>query len=294
LQTNAIPESEFDTLLSLARNREDFEQALARLNQDQRISPFLDLLDNNKIFATIPLENIQPIVSSLLENADLFPPGICGPLSLDTHMRIHRIIRGLLKKLPHTESRFSVLQNAIAKASKSIYISVYELQEQSREHTEEADTFLPMEFRDLTTTQLDSLCKLTATRIEVWANNDSLVDHPQLLALLYAWCEWGNEEKCREFVVKMTNTDRGLIAFLVGILDKAIAQAMTKYEKNPAWEAYVQDINFFIPASSLESHAKLLFENDYFEKLREREQLALMIFLDLMKVDTKKVIPKTS
>lgn len=293
LQTSSIPISEFETLLSMASNRDDFEQALARLNQDGKIPAFLDLLDS-KVLETIPVEDIPPIIGSLLENGDLFPPGLSGPLSLDTPMRIHRIIHGLLQRLPNSELRFMIMQNAISQASKSIYISVYELREQSREHIEEADTFLPVEFRDLASDQLDSLCKLTAKRIEVWAHNGSLVDHPQLLALLQAWCEWGNEDKCREFVKKMTDTDRGLVAFLVAALDKAIAQAMTKYEKNPAWQDCLQDINFFISATELEAHAKLLFENDYFEKLREREQLALMIFLDLMKADTNKVIPKTS
>lgn len=293
LQTSSIPLSEFETLLDLASDRDDFEQALARLNQDGKIPPFLDLLDS-KVLETIPVENIPAIIGSLLENGDLFPPGLCGPLSLDAPMRIHRIIHSLLQRLPNSELRFMIMQNAISQASKSIYISVYELREQSREHIEEADTFLPLEFRDLASDQLDSLCKLTAKRIEAWANNGSLVDHPKLLALLQAWCEWGNEDKCREFVKKMTDTDRGLVAFLVAALDKAIAQAMTKYEKNPAWEDCLQDINFFIPANELAAHAKLLFENDYFEKLREKEQLALMIFLDLMKADTNKVIPKTS
>lgn len=293
LQMGTIPTTEFDTLLSLADDAEEFSQALARLNQDDRITPFLDLLDS-KVIDTIPIQHTEAIVNALLENGDLFPVGLSGPLSLDTPMRIHRIIHSLLQRFPRTEERFLILQNAIAKESKSIYISVYELQEQDREHTEEADTFLPLAFRDLAPDQLASLRKLATTRIENWATNGSLVDHPQLLALLYAWCDWGKEDKCRDFVVKMTEADRGLIAFLVATLDKAIAQAMTKYEKNPAWEAYLDDINFFIPAKTLEAHAKLLFENDYFEKLREREQLALMIFLDLMKVDTNKTIPKTS
>ena len=54
------------------------------------------------------------------------------------------------------------------------------------------------------------------------------------------------------------------------------------------------DINTFIPAESLAAHARLLFEDGYFEKLREREQLALMIFLDLLKAPTTKTIPQTT
>ena len=69
---------------------------------------------------------------------------------------------------------------------------------------------------------------------------------------------------------------------------------MTRYEKNPAWGIYLETINAFIPPHLLEPHAKTLFEDNYFEKLREREQLSLMIFLDLMKAITTKIIPKTT
>jgi hypothetical protein len=168
------------------------------------------------------------------------------------------------------------------------------LREQGREHSQEEDTYLPIEFRDLQPEQLDSLCKLVAGRIESWADNGSLVDHPKLTPLLRAWQEWGDADKCALYVKQMTDTDRGLVALLTSVLDKAIEQAMTQYEKNPVWEKYIDDINSFIPVSALAPHAKLLFEDGYFEKLREREQLALMIFLDLIKTPTDKNIPKTT
>jgi predicted KAP-like P-loop ATPase len=292
MQTPQIPESEFEIILNLAADEEAFDQALTRLNQDERITKFLDQLDS-KFLRKIPLENSQSIIRALLDNGDLFPQGNTGLLSLDTPMRIHRIIHRLLRRFDFDE-RFLILQNAIANANKSLYIIVHELREQDREHREEEDTFLPLEFRDLTPEQLDSLRKLAVSRIEAWAQDGRLADHPGLLQILYAWRDWGNEEDCRHFVAELVKSDRGLIAFLIATLNKAITQAMTNYEKNPLWEKYLQDIDAFIPASTLEEHAKTLFENDYFEKLREREQLALMIFLDLRKSNTNKVIPKTS
>lgn len=293
MQSGQILQSEFDTILSLATDTFAFEQALNRLNQDDRITKFLDLFDN-QIIQNIPKKNISVILDALFENGDLFSPGITGPLSLDTPMRIHRIIHALLQRYTQSAERFSLLQNAIAKANKSIYILVHELTEQAREHHEESDTFLPVEFRDVNPEELTSLQKLTVSRIKHWAQNGSLENHPKLLAILYAWRNWGEEEDCRRFVEQMTTSDKGLITFLVITLDRAITQAMTKYEKNPAWEKYLEDIEAFIPTRMLETHAKTLFEDGYFEKLPEKEQLALMIFLDLMKVPTKKIIPKTT
>ncbi|MBX3708485.1 MAG: hypothetical protein KIT56_02445 [Gammaproteobacteria bacterium] len=293
MQVGQIPKSEFDTILSITSNAEAFDHALARLNQDERIIKFLDMLDG-RVINTIPHQHVQAIVTALLDNGDLFPQGFSDALSLDTPMRIHRIIHHLLHRFHTTEERFLILQNAIAKANKSLYIMVYELREQEREHLEETDTFLPREFRNLTPEQLDSLHKLVISRIENWARNGSLTDHPKLLPLLFAWRDRGNEEDVRRFVDQITKTDRGLLAFLTSVLNQAISQTMTEYQKNPAWEKYLADIEAFIPPNMLEVHAKTLFEDEYFEKLREREQLALMIFLDLIKTPTTKTIRKTT
>ncbi|MBV9576047.1 MAG: hypothetical protein JO149_05445 [Gammaproteobacteria bacterium] len=294
MQIGQIQTSEFETILHIASDPQEFDHALTRLNQDDRIIKFLDLLDNLQVIKSIPRRNIQAFVSALFDNGDLFPQGMSSPLSLDTPMRIHRIIHALLHRFDNPEDRFLILQKAIADANKSLYILVHELREQSREHFEESDTYLPLEFRDITSEQLESLRQLVINRIEQWAENDSLINHPQLLSILHAWRDWGHEAHCKRYVEKITQTDRGLIIFLVVSLEQPILQAMTNYEKNPAWEKYLQTIENLISAKLLEDHAKILFEDDYFEKLREKEQLALMIFLDLINLPTTKKIPSTT
>lgn len=293
MQSGQIQESEFKTLLALASDNESFNQALVRLNQDGRVTKFLDLLDSN-VIKQIPLENVQAIINSLLDNGDLFPLGIPGPLSLDTPMRIHRIIHSLLQKYKRAEDRFMVMQQAISKATNSLYIIVHELQEQQREHELEEDTYLPIEFRDFLPEQLASLRQLAVSRIEDWAKHQRLAEHPALLSILLAWSNWDNDSTCSRFVEEMTKSDRGLISFLTAVLAEAITQAMTQYIVQPAWEVYLNVIEIFISPQQLKNHAITLFEDQYFEKLREREQLALMIFLDLIKANTNKIIPKTT
>lgn len=292
MQTGQVPESEFKTIIALSSDISAFDHALTRLNQDDRITQFLDQLDGH--VGSIQKKNIPAIIDALLDNGDLFPPGIAGPLSLDTPMRIHRIIHHLLRRYNTPEERFLVMQHAIANANKSIAIIVRVLKEQKREHIEESETFIPIEYRDFTPEELQLLEQLTASRIQNWADSDRLISHPQLLTLLYAWKTWGDQEACKTYVDKVTKQDQGLVTFLMATLDKAISEAMTQYEKNPTWETYLIDIEAFIPTKMLEAHAKALFEDAYFEKLREREQLAIMIFLDLIKANTRKMIPKTT
>lgn len=294
MQSAKILDSEFTVILRQASEVQSFDQALTRLNQDDRIIGFLNLLDNSKVIQNIPKGDIPAIVNALMDNGDLFPPGMSGPLSLDTAMRIHRIIHALLRRVETAEERFLILQNAIAYANKSLYISIQEIKEQAREHSEESDTFIPLEFRVITPEQLESLRKLIVTRIKNWAQTGRLAEHPQLLPILFAWKEWGNEQDCYNFVTQMTKKDQGFILFLTAALKKPIEQAMTQYEKDPSWMIYIKEIESLTSVKELEKHAKILFEDEYFEKLREKEQLALMIFLDLLNAKTRKIVRKTS
>lgn len=293
LQFGQLPKTEFDMLLATANNMDEFDQTLTRLNQDDKIIAFLDKLDSG-IIDQIPAENIAIIISGLFNNGDFFPAGVTGPFNLNTQKRLHRIIHQLLQRLDSADERFTILQNAIAHTAKSLYTSVHELQEQARDHQESESTFLPIEYRDVTPEQLDSLRSLAITRIEQWANSGALTDNPYLMPLLLAWSEWGGAIKCKEYVEHITHTDRGLVVFLTAVLDEPITQTMTQYQKNPEWIKYLDVITTFVDIKLLEPHAKILFEDDHFEKLREREQLGIMIFLDLINADTKKVIPKTS
>lgn len=293
MPSSQMPISEFKTVLSIASEREEFDHALTRLNQDNKIIKFLDLFDRKHI-QDIPKSNISNIIAALLDNGDLFPEGINGPLSLDTPMHIHRIVHDLLQRINSPDQRFEIMQAAIANATKSIFILTHELQEQAREHSQDEDTYMPADCRDLTTSQLGSLKKLCVLRIEYWAKHGSLDEHPKLLPILNAWMSWGSEQKCRNYVDELSQRDRGIISFLSCILEDAINQAMTNYEKSVSWEKYIDEISFYIDPKRLEQHAVSLFEDAYFEKLREREQLALMIFLDLMKSKTEKTIPQTS
>lgn len=293
IQNNTLPPAEFETILKLSANEKDFDQALTRLNQDNRILKFLDQLDG-KALKEISTHHIPAIIDTLLDDGDLFPKGIHGLLNLDTPMHIHQIIHQLLRRFDNTEERFIIMQNAIAHASKSIYIIVHELNEQSKEHEVNEDTFIPMEYRDLLPNQLDSLKQLTVSQIENWAKTNRLINHPQLLTILKAWRDWGGSAQCNAFLMRVTETDKGLLTFLTTLLADPIQNAMTRYEKNPEWIVYLDEPEVYMLAKKVEVHAKALFEHADFEKLSEQEQLALMIFLDLMKTQTRKEFPKTA
>lgn len=293
IPTGFMPESELDTILTFASNAESFDQALTRLNQDIRITRFLDLLDGIAV-KKIPQRNIGNVVSALIDNGDLFPEGESNTLSVNTMMRIHRICHQILRLFGTTEERYSILHEAIRKTSKSIYSIVFELTIQGQEHQENTDTFLPLEHRDITPDQLYKLREEAVRKIEYWARIGRLAEHPKILPILQAWKAWGKEEDCTAYVEQIINDDKGLLAFLGAALKVPVEQTITNLEKSSDWLAYLTNVTDFVALDKIEPRAKAVFESEEFEILREKEQLAVLIFLDLINANTIKVIPNTT
>jgi predicted KAP-like P-loop ATPase len=292
ISSGSISDAEMNAILSLTRDEEGFALALLRLNQDERIPKFLDLLDTDGV-KKIPNKFIKNVVNALIDSADLFPLGESSAVSFNIPMRVHRIIHQLLRRFDTSEQRYDIFRDAIKKSTKSIYIIVHELSLQTEEHSENEDTFVPIEHRDFTPDQLDELKKTAVSKLKYWAEVDRLVEHPQLFILLETWKKWGSEEECKDYVNHIVKSDQGLLAFLIATLHVPIQRTITKLTKDASWSQYLQNIDDFIPASTLKAHAAAMFEDPAFEKLRENEQLALLIFLDLTKTETKKMIPKT-
>lgn len=84
--------------------------------EDGGIIRFLERLEDYTR-DTIPLENIESIITILIETGDLFPEGDTGLLSTRTSMRILRLIYQLSHRFDSKEERFKIFKNALEKAS---------------------------------------------------------------------------------------------------------------------------------------------------------------------------------
>lgn len=286
-------DAEMHAVLDAASDEKGFAMALLRLNQDDRILKFLDVMDSHGVYQ-LPVNHIKHVIAALLDSGDLFPQGSSTSLNFNTAMRIHRILHQLLRRYKNSEERFEVYKEGIEKLVNSIYTTVNELEEQTRQHNEQEDTYVPEEQRDFTHEQLNRLKEMAVSKIHMWADSGRLIEHPEVIPILFAWKYWGNEAQCKHYVAIAIKDDRGLMAFLTSALKIPIEEAMKKEQKSKEWKFYLKNIENFVSADVIIPRAQELFEDNYFEKLREPEQLALMIFLDLVKPDTVKIIPSTS
>lgn len=293
IPSGTISTSEMNAILAIAEDEEGFALALLRLNQDERIVKFLSLLDSRGVYKILP-EYIGNVVSALMDSADLFPEGENSLVSFNTPMRIHRIFHQLLGRVEKNTERFTLFKRAITHATKSLYIIVHELTQQSYEHVENEDTHIPVEYRIFSKEQLHVLKTLAVERIALWIEMGRLAEHPQFLPILFAFKEWGDPEICRAYVADITKTDVGLLAFLRGVFKTEIKEAMTANTStfNPLWANKITTIDHFISPQALLPHARALFEAVSFENLRDEEKLALLIFLNAADPNASKIFPK--
>ena len=281
IPSGVMTAAEFEAFLDLSNDESSFSQGLLRLNQDNRVTHLLALLDGSathRIYKT----NIGNVISALLDCADLFPEEKISVLNVDTEMRIYRICQQLLQHFAESKERFQLTLAAIQNSDKSLFILVHIVNCLSAQHDDKNDAFLPTEQRLVNTQELAALQQAVVAKIRYWAEIGRLSEHPKLFPILRAWQTWGNSADVMQFVTETVSQDRGLVAFLLAALKKPIAHTMAKLEKEANWETYLEPMAELVSLQVLEEQAQQIFSNPGFEKLREPEQLAILIFLDLV------------
>ena len=133
LSKGEISKKEIETILSLGNNPNSFAEALLKFNEDGRIIRFLDRLEDYTR-SDIPEENIEPIITVLMDIGDLFPEGDLEPFGADTPMRLLRLFYQLSHRFDTHEKRFNIFKRAIEKATRSLFTVVREVSVQGQQH----------------------------------------------------------------------------------------------------------------------------------------------------------------
>ena len=163
---------------------------MLKLNEDGRIIRFLDRLEDYTR-DIIPLDDIEPIITVLIDIGDLFPEGDTGFLSTRTSMRILRLLYQLSHRFDSKEERFEVFKKAIEKANRSLYTLVHEISVQGQQHgkyglRKQAE---PEERLTVNAKQLEQLEQLACNKIIEWAKDGRLARHRELPSILFRWKE---------------------------------------------------------------------------------------------------------
>lgn len=281
----SIPESDIsrnkiEAILSLGNNSDAFSEALLKLSEEGRIIRFLERLEDYTR-SQIPLENVEPIITVLMDIGDSFPEGDTGSIS-NTSMQIIRLIYQLSHRLDSHNERFRIINNAIEKATKSLYTMVHEVSVQGQQHGKYDSEKSPEPEEKLTVNadQLEELEKLVCKKIETWAKDGRLAKNKNLSSILFSWQRWGNPKHVNKFVNEMIQDDDGLINFITSFLSTVKSQYVGSYVATIHWQINLESIGNFVDVKKIEPRIRNIAATSKFEKLDDRNKLAINTFLD--------------
>jgi predicted KAP-like P-loop ATPase len=283
LPPGEISQGEIEAILSLGNNSESFAQALLKLNKDGRIIRFLERLKDYALSDTyIPKENIEPIITALIDIGDLFPEGDSGFFGRDTRMSLHRIFYQLSHRLKSIDERFRILKRAIEKSTRSLYTIVYEIDEQELQYAiySSKETAVPDEELTVNSEQLEELKKLVCNKIQIWAKDGRLEEHKHLAYILLKWYKWGQqEEEVNSFVKEMIKNDDGLIDFIIGFLMRFSPHNSSDSQEKSHWRID-KSIEDFVDLKELEPRVRNIYHSSAFAQLENQKKLAIETFLN--------------
>lgn len=274
--------SEIKIILSTADNYDKFRTYLIKLNQENRIIKFLELLeDYTSDKEVIPDENIQNIISVLMDIGDSFPEEENRSIyEIDTPMRVLRLIHQLSHRFNNHDSRFNLFKTAIANAQNSIYTIVHEVGVQDQQHEKYTDEKkLSLEQVTVKPEQLAILHEFATSKIEEWTCKPELIIHNHLGAILYRWKEWKGLDHVKQYVEIIITTDHGIVNFVRAFLGRSVSYGMGDYTGKVNWKINLKDIEEFIDIKIIEKRLRE-FDSTKLEEFTEKEKLAINTFLD--------------
>lgn len=269
LPPGEIPKSELISVLDLAYDKSVFKTTLMRLVDDGKIIRYLEVMeDYTKEY--IREENIQNIVSVLMDIGDSFPESKNGMFDFDTPLRIIRIFRQLSLRFDTQEERFNIFKKAIEDTDNSIYTIVHKVGILSQEHgklTEKTEEQLkPIGEREINAEQLDDLETLAVEKISTWARLGKLEKHINLSSILYSWSRWdkNNKDVSMEFVSKIITTDIGLVNFITLFASTSTSHTMGDHVSRKNLVISLKSLGDFISVEEVEPRIRKINGSSYF------------------------------
>ena len=281
LPEGEISKKEIETILSLGNDPLSFAEALLKLNEDGRIMMFLNRLEDYTR-SDIPKENIENIITVLMDIGDLFPEGDTEFFGIDTLMGILRISNQLSHRFDSPDRRFRIYKRAIEKSTKSLHTIVFAVGVQGQQHGKYTydNNPEPVEKQTVNAVQLEKLETLACRKIENWAEDGRLAKHRHLMYILFRWSEWGEKDKITNFIKNMIKNDDGLIDFIAAFLNKHTAYGVSKVEIS--WVIDIKEIKPFVDLKEVGPRMRKLLSSPHFEALDNQKKIGIKRFLDTM------------
>jgi predicted KAP-like P-loop ATPase len=212
----AISEVEANDLSQYFGDKEAFSMRIIELSKDKRLRAMLVKILNR--VDSLTEEQLKTIVSTFWdlekdiidERDEIFDFD-------DSETQISRITYHGIKHLP-AEKRFSVLKQLVVE-SKTLYPAIrfvaILLDQQQKNQQSEPPLITDIEAEELKVIALKKITDLVAI--------NKLEDESKIVFVLYRWKEWETPEKVKDYIKKLISTQKGLLIFLKGFVNKVLS-----------------------------------------------------------------------
>ena len=268
-----LSQFEVEQILSDTADAQKLESSFKEYILNGKIKSVLDrfqdyMLDEEKL----PTTNTQNVIQALFNVSDDLPKGDEGLFSFGLDMDVMRIVHHLLKRNQNKEQNYKILEATI-KSSTGVYGPVHKISlESSREAKDgrKEDILVP----EVHLKTLQALCVSKLQSAELL----DLINHRELVYLLYRWKEWDAEKKWQGLVQFALQDDDRLLTFLDKFVSERKSYSAGEYAPRVRNVFDYKSLNVFTKDSIV--LAKLQSMKKEKKALTETQEKTLNIFLE--------------
>lgn len=219
-----LSQFEIEEILDKTKSVEEFENIIKEYIDKgkirkvlQRIQDFTDDQDR------ISQDNAKNVVKVMFDISDDLPEERIGMWDFGADMDLMRIIYQLLKRETDKQKNFEIFKETIP-PSKGLFgpLQKISLESQRKEKEKSSEEILVPE------NKIEELQKLCLEKIRT-TRTDDLLNHKNLLYILYRWKEWDKENKWEDFVNEIRGDDNKLVLFVSKFVSEHTSQTLGDY-----------------------------------------------------------------
>lgn len=246
--TETLSNYEIENIISKTSNEDDFSNAIIELIKDNRISIFLQRIQDFTR-EDIPKENFQVIFNVLMNLGDYIPENRNGMFSFGNSMEVMRIFYQLYSQLDNENDKYILFKESIEKSKDSISIACREISGFMREHGEYEKDREKNE-KTITYKHLQELKMILLHKINDWVRDKILFEHNEALSIMYLWKRI-DEKNCLEYIKSNIENKEKLLKFLKTFIHYSYSQTMGDYTEKKTRELNYKAIKDFIDVESI-------------------------------------------
>ncbi|WP_412470258.1 MULTISPECIES: P-loop NTPase fold protein [unclassified Halobacteriovorax] len=234
LSDKDISKSEFEYVLSITKNKEEFLNYLNSLIQKGQVHNFLVLFDNYK--EVVSKADAIPFITALFDISDDLEDEMSGIFYTSSIGYVRRIIHWYFIKRDFSDAKKSIFLECL-KSTRGVFLPIDVIHDQivTRDVKKYPDHYIFEE------DDFDELKGIATSIVRREMKNDTLFKNKFVPQILFMWKKIDEHNNVKEWVSEKTQDIESLIYFLEKLLSKSISssggKSKTTYRIEDSWLA---------------------------------------------------------